>query len=195
MSIAFSVAGGNNADAGNFGYSLNGKEFLVASGGNLSAVHDAYGTTSMSLGGVNGSDATTYDGRLVSKEINTGWTDKAVGQFSDVLPLWGMEDVGQTTTAAPFTLTMSYSDGGYMAPFTFLSFPLLPLLRSFFTLYTDYHRTNSWRGSRSSCTGAGRNRNGGHDCCSRAEDRHNARLAAAGTAARVAAASRRAGDC
>ena len=91
-----------------FGYSLNGKEFMVASGGNFNVVQDTYGVTSMHLAGLNGSTVTTSDGRLVSKDVNTGWTDKAPGFASDALTLWGMEDIDSATTVNPFTLTMSY---------------------------------------------------------------------------------------
>jgi hypothetical protein len=97
-----------------FGYSLNGKQILVASGGDLSAVQDTFGATSMHLGGTNTSTATDFNGRLLSKSINTGWTAKSGGLLSDALTLWGMEDLGHETTDTPFTLTMSYeTDPGY----------------------------------------------------------------------------------
>lgn len=91
-----------------FGYSLNGKEFMVPSAGSFNVVQDTYGATSMHLAGLNGSAVTTSDGRLVSKDVNTGWTDKAAGFASDALTLWGMEDVDSTTTVNPFTVTMGY---------------------------------------------------------------------------------------
>jgi hypothetical protein len=92
-----------------FGYSLNGEQFVIGSGASLSAVQDTYNTTSMHLSGTNTSAVKDYLNRLVSKDINTGWTDKTSGFASDILTLWGMEDVGGTTTASPFTLTMNYS--------------------------------------------------------------------------------------
>ncbi len=49
---------------------------------------------------------------MVTKDINTGWADKTAGFASDILTLWGMEDVGSATTTAPFTLTMSYMPNG-----------------------------------------------------------------------------------
>ncbi|MEI7837219.1 MAG: metallophosphoesterase [Planctomycetota bacterium] len=92
-----------------FGYSLNGRQFLVPSGGNLNVVQDTYGSTTMHLDGTNSSTVLTYDGRLVTKDVNTGWTDKAAAGFaSDALTLWGMEDIDSATTASAFTLTMSY---------------------------------------------------------------------------------------
>jgi len=96
-----------------FGYSLNGKQFTIASGGDLSVVQDSFGVTRMSLAGTNGSAKKDYLGRLLSKDINTGWTERPDGFGSDILTLWGMEDVASATTAAPFTLTLStlFSDG------------------------------------------------------------------------------------
>jgi hypothetical protein len=92
-----------------YGYSLNGKEFLVQSGGNLSAVHDSYGSTTMSLVGLNTSTSKTNDGRALTEAIDTGWTDRTAGFASDALTLWGMEEIGASTTASPFTLTMKYN--------------------------------------------------------------------------------------
>ncbi len=94
-----------------FGYSTNGKQFIVASGGSLSAVQDTYGTTTMRLSGTNTSTVKTSDGRLVNKDINTGWTDKLAGFASDALTLWGVADVGSATSSFSFTLTMSYGGG------------------------------------------------------------------------------------
>lgn len=90
-----------------FGYSLNGKQFTVASGGDLSVVQDSFGTTTMSLSGVNGSTKKDYLGRLLYKDINTGWTERPEGFGSDILTLWGMQDVASETTVLPFTLTLS----------------------------------------------------------------------------------------
>lgn len=91
-----------------FGYSLNGKQFTVAAGGDLSVVQDSFGSTTMRLSGINASTKRDYLGRLLYKDINTGWTERPEGFASDILTLWGMEDLGSSTTAAPFTLTMSY---------------------------------------------------------------------------------------
>ncbi len=91
-----------------FGYSTNGKEFLVESNENFSAVTDTFGDTTMSLNGVNASTVATSDGRTVAKDVNTGWTAKNAGQLSDTLTLWGLEDIDSATTASAITLTMSY---------------------------------------------------------------------------------------
>jgi hypothetical protein len=72
----------------------------------------------MRLSGTNSSTVKTSDGRLVNKDINTGWTDKLTGFGSDALTIWGVADVGSATSAFSFTLTMSYTGGGsgvYMA--------------------------------------------------------------------------------
>lgn len=96
-----------------FGYSLNGKEFMVASGDDFGMVQDAFDGTSMHLSGVNSSVAKTYDGRLVYKDINTGWT-VSDDYLSDVLTLWGLEDVNAPTVAGgSVNLTLSYDTAEY----------------------------------------------------------------------------------
>lgn len=93
-----------------FGYSLNGKEFLVAQNASYSAVNDSYaGTTAAILSGVNGSQAHDSVNRAYLKTVNTGWTDKSAGLASDSLTLWGMTDLGQTNTDT-YTLSLSYDD-------------------------------------------------------------------------------------
>ncbi len=67
-----------------FGYSLNGKEFLVAEQGGYTAVRDSIaagtafnetyrGTTMAILGGANGNSAATNYGKALTKAIDTGW--------------------------------------------------------------------------------------------------------------------------
>jgi hypothetical protein len=81
-----------------FGYSLNGKEFLVAQGQSYTTVQDSFeGTTAQILGGMNGSTATVYDGRATTKTVDTGWTPRTAGTrkkdddtASNILTLWGM---------------------------------------------------------------------------------------------------------
>lgn len=98
-----------------FGYSLNGKEFLVAQGQPYTNVQDSFsGTTAQILSGSNGSTATDYAGRIFTKTVDTGWTSKTVGTpktdqdtASDILSLWGMADLGRTDTDV-FTLSMNY---------------------------------------------------------------------------------------
>jgi hypothetical protein len=99
--------------AESFGYSLNGKEFLVSAGSDFAGVADSYKTTGMSLSGTNGDVATTFDGRPVVKDINTGWTDRTGALLSEILTLWGLRDIGQSSMATAFaTLTMSYDASG-----------------------------------------------------------------------------------
>ena len=92
-----------------FGYSLNGKEFLVAQGGDYTDVQDSFeGTTAKMLGGVNNSDVVLFDGRPTTKAVDTGWTPKSEDALaSHILTLWGMADLGSEQTDT-FVLSMSY---------------------------------------------------------------------------------------
>jgi hypothetical protein len=80
-----------------FGYSLNGREFLVAEGGSYSTVQDSFlGTVAKILGGTNGSVVTDASARPLTKTVNTGWSspvaksDAAVA--SNILSVWGTAD-------------------------------------------------------------------------------------------------------
>jgi len=79
-----------------FGYSLNGKEFVVAQGASLTPVMDSFhGTVARILGGTNGATAVDASGRPLSKAIDTGWSyprknDDSLA--SHVLTLWGLAD-------------------------------------------------------------------------------------------------------
>ena len=79
-----------------FGYSLNGKEFVVAQGGSYTAVHDSFaGTAAGILKGVNGSTGTDRAARPLVKTVNTGWSypgKKDDALASHVLTLWGLAD-------------------------------------------------------------------------------------------------------
>lgn len=78
-----------------WGYSLNGREFVVAEGGDLSIVGDTYmDTTASLLGGTNGSTSTNSDGRKNVKTVNTGWSmgDDVHLAVSEVLHLWGLNE-------------------------------------------------------------------------------------------------------
>jgi len=99
-----------------FGYSLNGKKFLVGQGNSYTAVVDsvaagmAYGetykgTTARILSGVNGSTNKDYTGLALVREINTGWAPTALA--SDALTLWGMADVATTRTDT-YVISMTY---------------------------------------------------------------------------------------
>jgi len=79
-----------------FGYSLNGKEFIVTQGGSYTGVHDSFnGTAAGILKGVNGSTGTDRAARPLVKTVNTGWSypgKKDDSLASHVLTLWGLAD-------------------------------------------------------------------------------------------------------
>jgi hypothetical protein len=95
-----------------FGYSLNGKEFVVAAGAPYSVVDDSFeGTTARILDGYNGGGVTDYAGRSVSHAVNTGWSPRACGTASAALTLWGMSTMAPGLAASetdPYVLSMSY---------------------------------------------------------------------------------------
>ena len=91
-----------------FGYSLNGKEFVVAQGSPYTVVQDSYNnTTAKILSGTNGSTLQDFSTRQISKSVDTGWTDRGTDTISDVLSLWGMYDLYATSTDK-FVLSVSY---------------------------------------------------------------------------------------
>ena len=116
-----------------WGYSNNGKQFLVAQGESYKVVEDSFNdTTAKILGGINKSTATDYtpeeiddngtpddtsDDIILSaprpliKSINTGWAERPVKNKylfgSNVLSLWGMADLGNEQTDT-YVLSMSY---------------------------------------------------------------------------------------
>ncbi len=91
-----------------FGYSLNGKEFLVPQGQSYTSVIDSYkATTAKILSGANGSTVKDYNNRALQKAVDTGWADKVPGLNSDILTLWGMADLYAPNTDT-FVLSVSY---------------------------------------------------------------------------------------
>jgi hypothetical protein len=97
-----------------FGYSLNGKEFLICQTGqgrcdsSYTKIADSYKGTSMKiLSGSNASSTKDFQKRPFLKTIDTGWTDQATGTTSAILTLWGMEDFNKKHTD-PYTLSLSY---------------------------------------------------------------------------------------
>ena len=98
-----------------FGYSLNGKSFLVPQGQAYTNVQDSIasgggftGTAVQILAGTNLS--TTVDGsaRHLTREITTGWATNAPGSASDVLTLWGLTGLATNRTDA-YVLSVSYN--------------------------------------------------------------------------------------
>jgi hypothetical protein len=99
-----------------FGYSINGKEFLICQTGqekcsnSYTKIADSYKRTSMKiLSGSNGSTSTDFQKRPFLKTVDTGWTDQMPATASDILTLWGMEDFNKKHTD-PYTLSLSYAD-------------------------------------------------------------------------------------
>ncbi len=106
-----------------FGYSLNGKEFLVAQGESYTSIVDRFrGSSAKILAGTNGStltdkfayvdanNATVPAPRPLVKAVNTGWTEKKAGHHkldSDILSLWGMAEFGTEQTDV-FVLAISH---------------------------------------------------------------------------------------
>jgi hypothetical protein len=86
-----------------FGYSLNGKEVLVAQNGSYVLTDDTtkavangetgyLGTYAAILSGTNGSTGKDYRARSLSKSVNTGWASATPETASDILTLWGLAD-------------------------------------------------------------------------------------------------------
>lgn len=114
-----------------FGYSLNGKSWIVKQGESYTAIEDSYkGTKAKILSGANLNKETEYLGEKLCKTVNTGWADAQPedNALSCVFTLWGLVDnlslwenpsVGKDLTgllpAAPesaqtdvYTLALSY---------------------------------------------------------------------------------------
>jgi hypothetical protein len=76
-----------------FGYSLNGKEFVIAQGEAYTTVKDSYnGFTAKVLAGSNAASSTDLAGRAMNKTVKTGWRDQPTGAASPILKLWGMDN-------------------------------------------------------------------------------------------------------
>jgi len=96
-----------------FGYSLNGKEFLVCQANqencnsSYTQVADTYkGTRAKILSGANGSTAQDKNQRPFLKTVDTGWTDKDDTTATNILSLWGMADLNSDRTDV-YTLSMT----------------------------------------------------------------------------------------
>jgi hypothetical protein len=93
-----------------FGYSLNGKQFIVAQGGAYNVVQDGSsgGTTAAILGGVNNSKAQDACGLACVKAVNTGWLS-ASNSVSDILMLWGINPYTPSTQADMYSYPDIYT--------------------------------------------------------------------------------------
>ena len=104
-----------------FGYSLNGKEFLVPQNESYTIVEDHFArTTARILDGINGSAGVDFAGRPFTKDINTGWTSRKASRqkrnnetLSDIFTLWGMGKIGGERTD-DYTLAMNYEGSNSM---------------------------------------------------------------------------------
>ena len=94
-----------------FGYSLNGKEYLVPQAGPnnvYTVINETHNTTTAKvLNGANSSTATDSAARALTKSVNTGWTDRTDYISSDIFTVNGMADLG-AAAADTFVLSMSY---------------------------------------------------------------------------------------
>lgn len=92
-----------------FGYSLNGREFLVPAGASHRDIEDSYhGTTARILDGVNESTAVDYANRPFTRAVNTGWSHKECNTASDILTLWGMAGALGSDQTDLYALAMTY---------------------------------------------------------------------------------------
>ncbi len=91
-----------------FGYSLNGKNFLIEYGKPYTTVDitSESGTRAKILGGVNMRDAKDFAGRRFSVEVSTGFYPQDEATAGDILLLRGMDF--STANTDIFTLSMSY---------------------------------------------------------------------------------------
>jgi hypothetical protein len=107
-----------------WGYSLNGREFVVAEGGTYTGISDTWGgTTGKIIAGTNGNTSTDYVARPLAKAVNTGWAVPTLSTTaSNVLSLWGLQDnlalysgtgilpaTARTNHADTYVLQMSYT--------------------------------------------------------------------------------------
>jgi hypothetical protein len=92
-----------------FGYSLNGKEFLINQGATFTTVIDAFKETKARIiNGTNNSKTTDGSGRPFTIAINTGWTHRSATTASDIITLWGMEKEFGLGLTANYVFSMSY---------------------------------------------------------------------------------------
>ena len=93
-----------------FGYSINGKEFLVAQGDSYTVVKDSFeGTTAGIIYGFNNSVTVDANKRGLTKAVETGWIknpdpDKLK---SNTLSIWGMDELGSNGLSDIYVLSIS----------------------------------------------------------------------------------------
>lgn len=90
-----------------FGYDLKGKEFIVANGGSYTGVQDGIakilsGTSSYTK------PAADPSNRDYFHAVDTGWTTKTSGLYTDILTLWGMANTFGSTQTDTYCLSLAY---------------------------------------------------------------------------------------
>ena len=97
-----------------FGYGLNGKQFLVASGASYTSVKDTSpsGNVARILAGDNASKLTDANQILLTKAVNTGWRPGARETLSDILYLYGMGSLANADPYLTDTYVLQISDNG-----------------------------------------------------------------------------------
>jgi hypothetical protein len=92
-----------------FGYSQNGKEFVIAQGASYSSIADSYQQTRAAvLDGTNKNILTSVTGRPFSKAVDTGWAPRTCATASDALTLWGMANQVDSAVGDVYVLSMTY---------------------------------------------------------------------------------------
>jgi hypothetical protein len=92
-----------------FGYSLNGREFLVRQGEAYTAIEDRHsGTTARILGGVNTSSGMDAAGRPFAQWVTTGWAPRTSKTASDILILRGMESGLGGPRSPTYAISLTY---------------------------------------------------------------------------------------
>lgn len=102
-----------------YGYSLDGKEFIVKNGESLTVIKDtcklanSLMTRAAVLNGSNATSCKLLDSRYTVQNACTGWKirsedEKSAGLASDRLRLWGMADKIGSNKSDTFALSMTY---------------------------------------------------------------------------------------
>jgi hypothetical protein len=97
-----------------FGYSLNGRGFMVAQGESYNVVTDNYGKTSARiLNGFNNSASVDANKRSLTKAVETGWVKNPdPGSLkSDIFSIWGMSELGMNGRTDVYVLSISFEGG------------------------------------------------------------------------------------
>jgi hypothetical protein len=93
-----------------FGYSLNGKEFIISQGESYRAVKDTFKKTRADiLDGVNSSNAVDANKRNLVKAVQTGWVknpDPGILK-SHIFSIWGMDELGSNGKTDTYVLSLS----------------------------------------------------------------------------------------